>query len=113
MDNFTIGGNSLGALSWDGRLGEWYTGYGLQGHWEDIQCDRFRNDIDVYLANASSHYKGIEVQPAAAGPHLSLWVLSGSSVWQDSHPRISAIALRQALTSARPSPPRTTEHRGA
>ena len=63
MDNFTIGGNILGALSWDGRLGEWYTGFGLQGHWEDITCDRFRFDINGYLAGAKSRYKDIEVCP--------------------------------------------------
>ena len=61
VDNFTIGGNSLGALSWDGRLGEWYTGYGLQGHWEEIQCDRFRADINTYLGGAYSRYKDIQV----------------------------------------------------
>ena len=63
VDNFTIGGNTLGALSWDGRLGEWYTGFGLQGHWEDIQCDRFRSDINGYLSGANSRYRDIEVSP--------------------------------------------------
>ena len=61
-DNFTIQGNSLGAMNWDGRLDEWYTGFGLNGHWEDIECDRFRYDIDNYLATAHSAYKDINVR---------------------------------------------------
>lgn len=61
MPNVTIEGNRLGSVSWDGRNGEWYTGDGLSGHWEDLQCDRFLFDMDNYLAGATSRYKSVSV----------------------------------------------------
>ena len=67
VDNFTVQGNTLGALNWDGRLDEWYTGWGLSGHWEDIECDRFHYDIDAYLATAHSSYRDIDVRCCPPG----------------------------------------------
>ncbi|KAK9791143.1 hypothetical protein WJX73_010179 [Symbiochloris irregularis] len=59
VGNVTITGNSLGSLPWDGRNGEWYTGFGLAGHWEDLQCDRFMYDMDKYLSNAGTHWRNV------------------------------------------------------
>lgn len=61
MQNVTISGNSLGSQSWDGRNGEWYTGDGLSGHWEDLQCDRFASDMNNYLATATTRYRTVAV----------------------------------------------------
>ena len=62
MDNFTIDGNSLGAMYWSGDT-TWYTGYGSRGKYEQLDCGaRFKTDVNAYLSSANSTYKNIQVR---------------------------------------------------
>ena len=43
-----------------------YTGFGLAGKWEDLNCvAHFRFDVDAYLARAGSRYKTVEARAPA------------------------------------------------
>ena len=61
VQKFTIQGNSLGSLDWQG--GEvWFTGYGDQAKGEQLDCGaRFKPDINAYLASSGSRFKTIQV----------------------------------------------------
>ena len=60
VDNFTVKGNSLGTLNWQGAA-EWNTGYGVNNKQEQLDCGaRFKPDINNYLNTSGSQYKTVQ-----------------------------------------------------
>lgn len=61
VDNFTIKGNSLGTLNWQGNS-EWNTGFGVNSKNEQLECGaRFKLDVNNYLNTSGSRYKTVQV----------------------------------------------------
>ena len=61
VDNFTIKGNSLGTVNWQGAA-EWNTGFGVTSKNEQLDCGaRFKQDVNNYLNTSGSQYKSVQV----------------------------------------------------
>lgn len=74
VDNFTIVGNSLGSVPWQGEA-EWFTGFGTNSKSEKLDCGaRFKYDVNQYLNYSGSHYDNVQVgNPYSRRLALSLY----------------------------------------
>ena len=65
VDNFTIKGNSLGTVNWQGAA-EWNTGFGVNSKNEQLDCGaRFKQDVNNYLNTSGSQYTSVQVDCSA------------------------------------------------